>query len=205
MLRRMSHRLAVLLLLAGCGGHAPAAPLAPAAPDPAARITAAAIGPLTGATPATLVGLRAQLAGMEVVPVNRGEGLEYEVRQGKDVLFYVIPDENAKILNVHVTSPKYTVVDHNWSIGVQLAAGDAQVCECWGDKPVCFKKGDHVAAAFDRACGEYEENLRQKVSKDPIARVVWSPRGFEEGGYGGDEYGGGDPCGGGDPDPCGGD
>jgi len=68
MLRRMSHRLAVLLLLAGCGGHAPAAPLAPTGPDPTARITATAIGPLTGATPATLVGLRAQLAG--VAPVS---------------------------------------------------------------------------------------------------------------------------------------
>jgi len=170
---------------------------------PRGRITATAIGPLTGATPATLVGLRAQLAGMEVVPVNRGEGLEYEVRQGKDVLYYVIPDENAKILNVHVTSPKYTVADHAWAIGKPLAAGDAAICECWGDKPVCFKKGDHVAAAFDRACGEYEENLRAKVSKDAIARVVWSPRGFEEGGYGGDDYGGEE--GGSDGDPCGGD
>jgi len=206
MLRPMSHRLVVMLLLAaGCGGHAPPSTLAPPPPDPSTRITATGIGSLTGATPATLVGLRAQLAGLDVVPVNRVEGLEYEVRQGSDILYYVIPDENAKILNVHITNPRFVVADHAWGIGKPLAASDASICECWGDKPVCYKKGDHVAAAFDRECDEYEENLRSKVSKLAVTRVVWSPRGFEEGGYGGDEYGGsGDPCGA-DPDPCGGD
>ena len=203
MLLAMSHRLVVLLLAAGCGGHVQPGPVAPPPPDPGTRITASSIGPLTAATPATLVGLRAQLPGLDIVPVNRLEGLEYEVRQGKDVLYYVIPDENAKILNVHVTNAKFTVADHNWGIGKELAPGDATLCECWGDKPVCYKKGDHVAAAFDRQCDEYEENLRSKVAKLAVVRVVWSPRGFEEGGYGGDEYGG-DPCGG-DPDPCGGD
>lgn len=204
----MSHRLVVLVVAAGCGGHPQTSTIAPPSPDPGTRITASAIGPLTGATPATLVGLRAQLPGLEVVPVNRVEGLEYEVRQGGTVLYTVIPDEEARILNVHISSPKFVVTDHAWGIGKELAPGDATTCECWGDKTVCFKKGDYIAAAFDRECDEYEEDLRSKVSKLAVARVVWSPHGFEEGGYGGDDYGGaddGDPCAGGDPDPCGGD
>ena len=198
----MRRAFVVVALAAGCSGAATQSTTTPTAPAAPIMITANGIGALDAKTPATLIALRTQLAGYQVTPVNRVEGLEFEVKQNGETLFFVIPDEDGKILNVHVTSAKFGVADHAWAIGKTLAPADATECECWGDKPLCFKKGDKIGASFDAHCEQYDTGLRQKVANAPIARVVWSPMGFENPDEEGD--GGGNPCGG-TPDPCGGD
>jgi hypothetical protein len=190
-----------LVLVAGCSGGAQTQqPTTPTAPAQQTMITANGIGTLTAATPATLIALRTQLAGYEVKPVNRVEGLEFQVSQNGETLYFVIPDEDGKILNVHVTSPKFPVDNHPWGIGKTLGPADVTSCECWGDKPLCFKKGEKIGASFDTHCEQGEENLRQKIGSAKIARIVWSPQGFEnpdEDGSGGEN----NPCGGA-PNPC---
>jgi hypothetical protein len=199
------------IALAGCSGPA-AQPSGPTTPQPKKEeplvVTATGVGPLTAQTPATLSGLRAHLVGFDVAPVNRTEGLEYVVSRNGETLFYVIPDpeEDGKILNVHITSAKATVQKRAWTIGKTLAPNEATTCECWGDKPTCFRKGDNVAASFDRTCDEYDPNIRQRIASAPIARIVWSPMGFDgTGGAAQEGENGGmkDPCGWGG-NPCGG-
>lgn len=186
--------ISVGVFLAGCGGSGtppPATPQAPKAIDDKLVISATGVGPLTAQTPATLNGLRERLVGYEVKPVNRTEGLEYVVSKNGEPVFFVIPDpdQDGKILNVHVTSAKAVIEARTWTIGKTLGPADAMTCECWGDKPTCFKKGDFVAASFDRTCDEYDPNIRQRLASVPIARVVWSPNAFEGEGDGA-EYGG---------------
>jgi hypothetical protein len=209
MLRAMSKRWVILVAALGCGGKTQTQPITPVQPEFTVKITKAGIGPLNAKTPANLIGLRQALVGYDVKPINK-EGLEFEVRQNGELLYTVVPDEEGMILNVHVSNAKFGVENHTWGIGKQLAPGDAPSCECWGEHPVCYKKGDNVAAAFDQSCDydDYDEDrLRKKLTNVNIARVVWSPHGFDYDGYGGDEYGGyGNPCGGDwEGNPCGGD
>ena len=81
-----------------------------------------------------------------------------------------------------------------WAIGKTLAPSEATTCECWGDKPTCFKKGDNVAASFDRTCEDYDPNIRQRMAQVPIARIIWSPAGFDGAGAEGEAGGVKDPC-----------
>ncbi|MBX3161466.1 MAG: hypothetical protein KF773_36230 [Deltaproteobacteria bacterium] len=170
--------------LAACGGSGTTATATPQTPKPAADqlvISAAGVGPLTAQTPATLNALRERLVGYDVRPVNRTEGLEYVVSKNGETVFFVIPDpdQDGKILNVHVTSAKAVIQAHAWTIGKTLGTADARTCECWGDKPTCYQKGDFVAASFDRSCDEYDPDIRQRLASVPIARLVWSPNAFD--------------------------
>jgi hypothetical protein len=181
-------------LLAACGAPAQQ-PKSGATKAPVIEplvVTTAGVGPLTAETPATLNGLRSTLAGYDVKPVNRSEGLEYVVSKNGETMFFVIPDPDAdgKILNIHITSAKAIVQARTWAIGKPLGNADAAVCECWGDKPTCFQKGDHVAASFDRTCDEYDPDIRKRLASVPVARIVWSPAAFDGDGTGGPELGG---------------
>lgn len=187
----MSNRIAatLVMLVAGCWSGTPPA-LAPAAPapvvakPPSALLTmnVSSLGPITGATPANLAALRALFAkdGFAVKEVDNA-GPELHVSQGDELLFYVIPNEDGSLFNVHVVSPKVAIAEHpQWKIGGPFT-GDALLteCECWGEHPVCFRTGDHVAVAFQRACDGLEDaRMRRVLSGVTIQRAVWSPQPF---------------------------
>jgi hypothetical protein len=166
-------------------------------PDPAISLTATALGPLTAKTPANLVALRKALAGYDVVPVNvdtdpdKGH-LEYQVYEGTKLVFLIVPKSDGAILNVHVSTPKVTVPGHPWRVGAPFAGVAALTsCECWGGKPACFTKGEHVAVTFDRACrGTADARSRRVLEGIPIRRLVWRPEAFGGGAVGGATYGG---------------
>lgn len=179
----------------GCGGS-PAGTTAtttPAKPVSTALFTIEndSLGPLTAKTPANLSDLRALFgtAGYTVDPVNNS-GIEFHVSLGKELLFYVIPNDDGSLFNVHVVSGKVEISQHpQWKVG-QAFTGDGILthCECWGEHPVCFKKGEHVAVAFERACdGLDDARMRRVLSGVRIQRAVWSPQpfGYDDDGSGG--------------------
>jgi len=185
----MLNRLAAtMVVLVGCGG----APLAPAqlsnttaaVPTGVARYTigTTSLGPITAETPANLTDLRALVNkdGLTVRPVNRS-GVELHTFLGDELLFYVIPNEDGTLFNVHVTSGKIKISQHpEWKIGEPFT-GDHHLthCECWGEHPMCFKKGDYVAVGFQRSCDGLDSPANRKVLVGVnIQRAVWSPNPF---------------------------
>ena len=166
-----------------------------AAPPPAAKpvpakastdflITETAMGRIGATTRSTLESLRTVLADYEVRPVYDG-GLEYHVYRGGVELYYVIPTTNAgdKLFNVHIVSGTFTVANHPWRAGKPFSGASVLTkCECWGDQPVCYKEGEHIAVAFKRACAGLSdaEDARARVVLDGVAvqRMVWSPSAF---------------------------
>jgi hypothetical protein len=186
--------LAIACVL-GCGAPAPPPALVP--PDPGFPLTPQALGPLSARTPATLIALRKALAGYDVIPVNVDTdpdkaSLEYQVYDGTKLLFVIVPTSEGAILNVHVATPRATATGRPWRVGAPFSgAATLTGCECWGGKPVCFKKGEHVAVTFDRACrGTTDARTRRALEGVAIKRLVWRPRPFGGDEYGGDDYGG---------------
>ncbi len=180
-------RVAILVLLS-CGS--PPAPLQPLSPEPTIALTDSSLGSLTATTKASLVALRAVLVGYSVIPVNVGHDsefpvLEYQVFDNDTQMFVVVPDDEGKILNVHVLTPKVTMTGRPWRVGTPFV-GSVTDCDCWGGKSVCFKKGEHVAVTFDRTCrSAADARGRRSLEGQTIKRLVWSPKAF-----GGDDYGG---------------
>ncbi len=175
-------------------------------------ITTDSMGPITGKTPANLTALRELLGkdGYEVRPVNNS-GVEYHVSRNAELLFRVISNDDGSLFNVHVDSGKIEITQHpQWKIGAPFVGDDVlTTCECWGEHPVCFKTGEHVAVAFKRACdGLDDARMRKVLAGVTVDHAVWSPTPFSAG-Y---ESGGSDPCGGSTPgsvipagaNPCGG-
>lgn len=207
-------RTLALLVIAGCwrAGSPPVALSNTAKPQSLMTMTSSGLGPIGAETPATLGGLRAALAGYEVRPVNDG-GLEYDVFAGTEKLLFVVPNDDGTVFNVHATSGRIGVADRPWRVGQAFQDSHAlSTCECWGENPTCYKRGDHIAVNFKRSCeGLTDSDPRALRVLDGVAvqRVIWSPTAFGDSGatggqgYGGDSYGGANPCGGGDP--CGGD
>jgi hypothetical protein len=213
--------VALAMVVLGCGGGTPPPT------KPISNITQAAkssalltinvdsLGPINGKTPATLTALRDLLGkdGLEVKPVQNS-GMEFHVFLKDELLFYVIPNDDGTLFNVHVVSGKVEIAQHpQWKIGAAFAGDEILTeCECWGEHPVCFKKGDHVAVAFKRACdGLDDARMRKVLAGVNVQRAVWSPQPF---GYDDEDAGssapsviptpdpcGGNPCGG---NPCGG-
>jgi hypothetical protein len=204
-----------LLVLAACRVVPPPAVVVDDTPRramPAAKLSATdtALGPLGGKTPANLIALRAALAGFEVMPANVGgddvheeKTLEYQVFDRGERLFRVVPSDDGAILHVLITSPSVGIAKRDWRVGAPFTgASHFSGCTCWGGKPVCFKRGEHVAVGFDRKCGETRAERRtRRLEGATIAYLVWSPRRFGDEELGESEFVGGDV---GDfPDPCG--
>jgi hypothetical protein len=174
-----------LLVVAGCAGAPPIVDEPIAKPAPALAASETALGPITAKTPANLIALRAALAGYDVFPAHVGgdeveRTLEYQVWQRGEKLMFVVPNEAGTILNVHITSPKVAVANHAWRVGTPLVgATHFTDCACWGAKPVCFKRGEHVAVTFAKTCGATRGERRNRVLEGaPIAAIIWSPRPF---------------------------
>lgn len=181
----------VALTLVACSTAVTPDPLPPA-PPPLLTMSATGFGPLQATSSATLVALRAAFAGYQVHPVHR-DGLEYQVFERDQRLFTVVPAGDGSIFNIHVTSPKVAVAEHDsWKVGAKLVDWRAlTACACWGGKPVCYRAGEHVALGFDRSCRGLARSLRG-LEGLAIERTIWRPRPFgspERRGMGGDEYG----------------
>ena len=166
-----------------------------AGPSPYA-ITETSLGPITNKTRGTLEGLRATLAGFEVRPVYDA-GLEYHVYKDGEHLYYVIPAADGTVFNVHVVSGKLGGAMHPWRAGEPFrGAALLTTCECWGDQPVCFHHGEHLAVAFKRGCDGIQggdAHAHAVLDGVTVQRMIWSPTPFGGGGASksGEEGGGG--------------
>lgn len=177
-------RIAPVILIAGCYTSSPPAPTlsnnTTAAPEELS-VSARAVGPIDAETEATLVHLRAILAGYEVRPAHDGS-LQYDIYKGREKLFYVVPDEDrGTIFNIHVVSGKVPVAGKSWRVGAPFTgASRLTSCECWGDNPTCFTAGEHIAVNFDRGCDDVTNDASARRSLDglTIQRVIWNPRPF---------------------------
>ena len=208
----MSRSGLLAALLLGCAGapaplpSPPASAPAPAPPPPVIAGTTS-IGPVTAETPANLAALREALPGFTVRPVNDGmfDELHFAVSRGGELLFYVITAEDGAIFNVHIMSPTVVIANKTWRPGAPFSSSDhLSYCDCWGAKPVCYRRGEHVAVAFDRECdssGLATMAGRRVLQGQRIHRTVWSPKPFMEG-PDPDDDAGGDPCGAAGADPC---
>ena len=149
-------RWLVLVAAAGCWGTPrPTPPLSNASGALEAattpwRMTNAGLGPLGAGSEATQAALHAALPSVTVKTTNLGgdSGIVFDVFDGAEKLFYVVPDEDdhaeggdhryAKtIFSIFATSARVSVEGHSWRIGTPLDKADGLVrCECWGDGEV---------------------------------------------------------------------
>lgn len=190
------NRLGVVLLLLACGSPPP--PIYLSAPEPTIPLTETAVGPITRATAASLVALRAVLPGYTVIPVNVGTDpdfptLEYQVFDNDTQMFTVVPSDEGTILNVHVLTSKVTIAGPpagraGWRVGAPFA-GSVTDCQCWGGKVVCFRVREHIAVAFDKGCRTAIDARSRRINGVAIKKLVWSPKPFGGAEYGGAEYG----------------
>jgi hypothetical protein len=203
---------ALVVVVSACWRNTEPPPVVPShAPNGVFTITEQGFGPIDAQTPATLIGLRQRLAGYDVKPVSDGSSLTYDVFVGGERLFYVVPDDDGTVFNVHATSDKVAVADHPWRAGKLFTQLPADLsCECWGlqdEFTACYRAREHVAVVFHRACSGLagvDASAHRTLIGAEIERVVWSakPFGADEdvahwpgltgtGTYGGDGYGSG--------------
>ncbi|MEO7095336.1 MAG: hypothetical protein ABI175_18915 [Polyangiales bacterium] len=176
------------LSVVGCGGAAtpPARQLSNEVPVTVGRMAVFELGrdsfgPITALTRATEESVRSTLGSRyRVEPVSR-HGTEIHAFLGSELLFYVIPNSDGTLFNIHAVSPKISIVEHpDWVIGSPFQGADALTdCECWGEHPMCFQRGDHVAVGFVVDCDDLKtKQARKKLQGVPIQRAVWNPREF---------------------------
>ena len=138
-------------------------------------------GPIKSDTPATLGALRAAFPGYDVRAAN-DSSLSYSVYLGEEKLVWVIPNEDGSVFNVHATSPKVETSGHDWRVGNKFqGASSLTDCECWGDNPTCYRRGDHVAVNFSRTCSGLvgvDRRSLKVLDGATIQRVIWSPKPF---------------------------
>jgi len=146
------------------------------------QLDVGSLGPITPATRANVEAIESVLGSRYTVKTVNNAGSEIHVFLHDELLFYVIPNDDGSLFNVHVVSPKVAIVEHpEWVIGSAFQNPEPLTsCECWGSHPVCFRAGDHVAVAFEIACGSVDTATeREKVLPGVrIQRAVWNPRPF---------------------------
>jgi hypothetical protein len=186
-------RVIASCVLAACGAPR-AAPTPIQTPEPQKpptifTIADRGIGPIDKDTPANLTALRRLVGpqGYTVRPINDG-GIELHVYDGKEHLFYVVPNDDGSLFNVHVVSGSVPITQHlEWVVGKPFSHSQILTdCECWGSYPVCWRDGDHVAVGFRRKSVENERDCdslgtpreRESLEGHPIQRAVWSPKPF---------------------------
>jgi hypothetical protein len=175
----------VLAVVAACGHETPPAHVAPPEEPPPVRMemTRDGVGPLTHNTSGTLTAVREELAplGVFVKPAFE-HALELQAFDGTTQLLYVVPDEDGSILFIHATSGQITIGPHpTWEINAPFHdSASLGHCDCWGDWPVCYRTGEHVAAGFVASCeGLDSARGRRRLDGAILTRVVWSPKVFE--------------------------
>lgn len=189
--RRMWRPSAVLVAgsLGACfGGPSPReTTLSNELPVRVARMTmfelgTASFGPITAMTPATVEAIQRAVGSAARIETVERRGPELHAFVGDELVFYVIPnDDDETLFNIHAVSPKVSIVEHpDWIIGSPFPGADLLTsCECWGDHPMCFVRGDHVAVGFVVACDGLDTPRERRVLQGvPIQRAVWNPKPF---------------------------
>lgn len=177
-------RSALVLVIAGCT----TAKLEPTISNRASAssralftISERGIGPLHANSQATLAALRAAFPGYEV-RTDHEPSPSYWVYLGTEKLLWVIPNADGSLFNVHATSPKIETEGRDWRVGSPFrGAASLTDCECWGDNPTCYRRGEHVAVNFRRSCGELSHATGpalRVLDGEIVQRVIWSPQPF---------------------------
>jgi hypothetical protein len=186
-------RWLALVVLAACGAGAPRTQTVSNKTDsPATPITFQVrldgVGPLDYRSKATHEALRTALPGLEVKAHDLGDvsGIVYDVLDGDDKLFYVVPDEEEQeedgtrryletIFTIFVTSPRISVQGYSWRVGAPLeSTKDLVRCECWGSGEVtaCSIRA-HLAVIFEERCEAAEKDGPQAMVGHKIGRIMW--------------------------------
>jgi hypothetical protein len=196
---------AALLALAACGGKGSTTPK-----SKGLTIGEAGLGGIVATTRVDTATIQ-QMFPDTVVKVDPENDDIQEAWKGSERLFYVVgasarrPEDG--VFNVQVTHASIPG-PNGWVVGQNLASvGDLDMCECWQDLRVCFKKGTHTAVAIDHDDCEGLPEVGTAIVGRPIARIIWNPRPWPE--IADYDQGDSDPCGGGweggeEGDPCGG-
>jgi hypothetical protein len=183
----------VLFVLAiGCSTRASTPPLSNTTAERAVpdilRISEAGLGPLGATSEATEAGLRAEFPKLTVKTTDLGaeSGIVFDVLDGDEKLFYVVPDENEgadanehryanTIFAMFATSPRIEVADHAWRVGRPLDNADGLVgCECWGDGEVtsCAVTG-HLRVVFEDRCEAARDTGPRAMLGHKVGRIMW--------------------------------
>jgi len=181
-------RIVLALLVAGCGvsSVAPEPTLSNVDARPAERrglfeLEPGALGPITESTRANQEAIQAAVGSRYMVKTIDDHGAELHVFLGDELLFYVIPNDDGSLFNVHCTSPRVAIIEHpEWVIGSAFVHSDVlDTCECWGAHPMCFRTGDHVAVGFTVPCDNLDTPAkRHSLEGVAIQRAVWNPHPF---------------------------
>jgi hypothetical protein len=179
-------RMVLVLALGGCAAVASTDVISNGTPDAGVRramftLEPGALGPITETTRATEADIQAAVGSRYTVKTIDDHGNEVHVFLGEELLFYVIPNDDESLFNVHCTSPKIAITEHpEWIIGSPFQnSGALTACECWGSHPMCFRAGDHVAVGFKISCDNLDSPAgRKKLEGVPIQRAVWNPQPF---------------------------
>lgn len=155
---------------------------APEVPPAIFKITDHGVGPIDASTRATLTAVRELVGplGFAVRPINDG-GVELHVYDANEHLLYVIPNDDGSLFNVHVVSSSVPITQHpEWVIGKPFVHSERLTdCEPWGEHPMCWRAGDHVAVGFEVDTeGLDTREGRRSLEQTSIQRAVWSAKPF---------------------------
>lgn len=177
-------RQAWVLVIGGCAAATPEPTISNRATVAAGglfTISERGVGPLHAKSEATLAALRAAFPGYDVRAANDST-LSYSVYLAGEKLIWVIPNDDGTLFNVHATSPRVDTHGRDWRVGSPFrGAALLTHCECWGDNPTCYRRGEHIAINFRRTCGELSSahgSALRVLEGEVIQRVIWSPRPF---------------------------
>ena len=162
-------------------------------PEPAGshwRMSASGVGPLTGATVASLAELRRALPGARVSENDLGptSGMVFDVHEGTERMLYVVPDDEtgeagtedhtyaSTIFAVFAVSPRVSVTGRTWRVGQPFEdAAGIDRCECWGGGEVtaCFQVGSHLRVIFEASCADAVKQGARAMLGQKIDRIMW--------------------------------
>jgi len=189
-------RALALVIMAGCYHDKPVVtPIVTPLAD--LTLSEAAIGPITPTSTATLQALRIAMGSDYVItPINVNNTLRYDISRNGERILDVKADDDGNVDTVRVSSVRVAVAGRPWHVGEPFKDPSIlTACECDDDatdRTVCYKKGEHVAVGFKRACDNLDDARQRSVLAGvTIDRLVWSAKPW------------GDEPTGEAPDPCG--
>jgi hypothetical protein len=142
------------------------------------HMTAQGLSPIGEQSQATLAELKKLLPATRVEVRDLGEsGVVFDVFEGTEKIFYVVPDDNTPtVFAVFATSPRVSVEGRTWQVGQPfLDAKGIDHCECWGNNEVttCFQIGGHLRLVFEESCDEARQSGPQVMRGHTIGRIMW--------------------------------
>jgi hypothetical protein len=155
-------------------------------------ITSRGAGPYDVTTEATEAALQRRVPQLRVVTRDLGgeTGVVFDIFDGSDRLFYVVPDDAPGYVSeqgtahlyasttfaVFAVSGKVRVEGRSWRAGQPLRELESlEVCECWGDREVtaCFRKRSHIRVIFEDHCDSAEADGPRAMLGKTIGRIMW--------------------------------